>query len=280
LSCVVHSSIYSDVARWIFGIDSIDGNSDVIQKAIHGCKEKLDHARIPNTGAIHFVANQIKLREYALHCDLNPRLFIVPVMTVQQMKDWNGEGYEAIVLAADWNDFEASSVYVEIGMQSCRDNGDLATPQQIHTACTTLKAVVLGLHYSIRHRHGVISRDLVGQAESLAVFEEFRTKVGHSKEAIVPECKPLAESTRDVRVRLIRFQSHSAEDGHPAPDPMLLCVKSGVNWSWRNGQQLLPGCEPDKDDHEYLDSMQDEDDDDDESLDSTQDEEDESLDFE
>jgi hypothetical protein len=115
----------------------------------------------------------------------------------------------------------------------------------------------------------------------LAVFDEYRTKVGHCKEAIVPECKPLTESTRDVRVRLIRFQNHSAEDGHPAPDPMLLCVKSGVNWSWRSGQQVLPGCEPDKDvDDEVLDvSMLDTEDDDGKSLNSMHDEgNDESLD--
>jgi hypothetical protein len=229
---VINASMYSDVARWIFGTENFrDG--DVIQKVIHGSKRSADGPRVPLTGARHFVANMIKLREQATHYDLNPGLFIVPVMTVQQMKDWNGEAYDAIVLAGDCDEFSASTVYVEIGMTSCEDE-DLATSHQINTAEMALRAVVLGLHYSIRHRRDIVDDDMSDERDSSAVLNALRNRVGQSNEAIVP-----GRNRAEHRVRLIHFRSHSDRAGHPAPDPMLLFVKAAINWSRRNNQQVL-----------------------------------------
>jgi hypothetical protein len=265
---LTNASMYSDVARWIFGMDSDRGNRVVLQKAIHGSKEGgPDNPRVPATGARHFVANKIKLREQATHYDLNPRLFIVPVMTEQQMKDWKGEAYDAIVLAGDFDDFSASTVYVEIGMTS---DGDLATPEQINTARKALKAVVLGLHYSIRHRRRIVDSDLVGQKESLEALKQLRQRIDQSNEAIVPGGIPLTGISNEIRVRLIWFGSHSDISKHPAPDPMLLCVKAAINWSWRNNQQLLAaGEQPDtEEDHDdFLDDSEQNEESDDESLD-------------
>jgi hypothetical protein len=184
-------------------------------------------------------------------------------MTEQQMKDWKGEAYDAIVLAGDFDDFSASTVYVEIGMTL---DGDLATPEQINTARMALKAVVLGLHYSIRHRRRIVDRDLVGQKESLEALKQLRQRIDQSNEAIVPGGIPLTGISNEIRVRLIRFGSHSDISKHPAPDPMLLCV----NWSWRNNQQLLAaGEQPDveEDDHDdFLDDSEQNEENDDESL--------------
>ena len=40
-------------------------------------------------------------------------------------------------------------------------------------------------------------------------------------------------------VRLIKFSDHWNDEGHPAPDPLLLVVRAAITWSWRHGQKLL-----------------------------------------
>jgi hypothetical protein len=235
---VTNGSMYSDVVRWIFGSSAF--SSDVAQKLIHGTRPSSNDPRIAHTGAVHLVSNKIRLNKQRAHFDTNPRVLIVPVLTVKQMKEWEGEAYDAIVLAGGNGDFSASEVYSDLHMNGGETS--VATPVQVDTARKSLAAIVLGLMYSLNERTTILKSDLSDVSrEILLGFQANTAPCIHGQGIAVPEAK---SPTDQIRVCLIRFQGHSESGGHPAPDPMLLGVKAAVNWSRRNSEQMLAAAEP------------------------------------
>jgi hypothetical protein len=230
----------------IFGDSDLSG--EVVQKLIHGSKESPNGSRIAHTGAVHLVSNKIRLNKQAEHFDKNPRVLIVPILTVDQMKTWNGDAYDAIVLAGGYGDFSAIQVYCELLMY--RDEMTDAMPHQVETARESLTAIVLGLMYSLHERTNSLLRDLGDNEVSKRILRDFRANTTGPYQGLgiaVPESK---SPTDQIRVCLIRFQDHSKSGGHPAPDPILLGVKSAVNWSRRHSQQMLAQDLEDDDDDE------------------------------
>ena len=59
---------------------------------IHGSKKK---SRLRHTGIKHLVSNRIRLDNQARYLDNAPCILIVPVMSLEAMKNWNGDKYDA-----------------------------------------------------------------------------------------------------------------------------------------------------------------------------------------
>jgi hypothetical protein len=261
----INASMYSDVARWVFAVeDSQDSVADmkIVQKLIHGAKRdpkkrkqaakyrsakdaKERNKRLDCTGLKHMASNKIRLRNQAEFFDQKPCLLIVPVLTVDEMKAWNGEGYNAVVIAGEYDSTNAAEVYKSIGLREgvVKD----ATRSEIEIARTSLEAVVLGLSYSLFHRSQKVEVGLSKQA--LERLDELRKRPSaiDLSGIIVPKRSDLS----GVRVARVTFAHHNSTKGHPAPDPLLLAVKSSINWSWRNKQKLLAAGErPDEDEED------------------------------
>ena len=72
-------------------------------------------SRISGTGLKHLNLNKISLNDQANHYDCNPHIIIVPIMTIEEMRDYDGtRGYEAIVVtganSAGVMDFDEADV--------------------------------------------------------------------------------------------------------------------------------------------------------------------------
>jgi hypothetical protein len=80
---------------------------------------------------------------------------IVPVMTLDEVKGWDGGGYDALVMAGTYGE-----VYLDIGfvcaVMGMQDRGTTASDVEIEVARSVLKQVVCGLAHSLmRERTGI-----------------------------------------------------------------------------------------------------------------------------
>jgi hypothetical protein len=229
------ASTYSDVARCVLGLP--DDAPEDIQQTIHGSLND-QGARIPGTGIKHSPDNKIRLCCHAECFDDDACVVIVPIMTLNQMKDWDHGEYSAIVLAGGYEDVSAALTYRALEMTEL---GALATPFEIETARQSLAQVVEGLAYSLVHRQEQRQENSLDPAMR-KLLDSFRTalQTPDRTRLIVPE----ASGNDNLCVRKVKFHAHAAVRvrrcaSHVAPDPLLLVIKSAINWSWRHGQQLL-----------------------------------------
>ena len=58
--------------------------------------------KIPKVGIKHFSSNRILLRDQEEYFDQNYCVLIIPNMKVDEVMNWSGDGYDAIVLVADY----------------------------------------------------------------------------------------------------------------------------------------------------------------------------------
>jgi hypothetical protein len=196
--------------------------------------------RMEFTGVKHFPTNKIRLSLQQFYFDETPCVIIVPIMSLQQVLDWDGAGYRAIVLAGGHDDTTAADVYRGIHASfvppglSLEDV--LASGPDIEMARVLLTAVVRGLAYSLHHTSNLLEAKLSLNASKIL------TELRHTFTSHIPNTIQVPSDGRspyrDVHARVVKFVDHG-NDGHPAPDPLLLAVKSAINWSWRNQQKLL-----------------------------------------
>ena len=132
---------------------------NILQKCIHGFgeilsrKRKIDSPsnddsaqqkqgnRKDGVGIKHFFTNRILLENQKQCFDDLYCLFIIPIMTIEQVKNWNGSSYSAIVLAWNGRRVSASTVYQKIG--ATRGKIDFANENKCNTACSLLKSMIL-----------------------------------------------------------------------------------------------------------------------------------------
>jgi hypothetical protein len=113
-NCYTESNVFGNVMYNIETSTDILMNYMYEQRCIHGFKLQ-EGLKQDNVGIKHFPTNQIRLQQYQAYFDEKPCVLIIPIMNVEQMRDWNGEAYDAIVLAGEWKGYTASCVYNAIG---------------------------------------------------------------------------------------------------------------------------------------------------------------------
>jgi hypothetical protein len=94
------------------------------------------------TGLKHSVFNKLRLRGQGFDYDSNPCIMIVPVMTLNEVKAWDGAGYNALVMAGP------REFTTDMGMLT---RGPTATFEEIETARSMLHQVLCGLAHSLTH---------------------------------------------------------------------------------------------------------------------------------
>jgi hypothetical protein len=244
------ASLFFDVVTWALGFrDNVQWWT--LQKAIHGAKEMSSQpvSRTALTGIKHSVSNKIRLACQFDFFDQNPCVLIIPILDLDEMKRWNGEGYNAIVMCGSIEDesvlpsviIRASKVCQRIGMI---ERGPIASDAQIEKARQLLERVLLGMAHSLLHRE-IWNR--LPEAENLR--RSFRSTTG-IKKLLVPDA---IASTENLKVRVVTFSNcdapADARADHPAPDPLLLSVKAAINWSRRHHQGLrAAGERPEEED--------------------------------
>ena len=162
--------------------------------------------------------------------------------------NWNGEGYKALVMVGGWEDTDAATVCKVIDMDP---PGDVATEPEIEEARKLLQRVVLGMAYWMKNRSEAFGRQLPVDSALQKTLNDLR---GHFTTVTGAGVKvPVAKSGQDngpLKIRIVEFSDVRVEDGHPAPDPLLLAVRAAATWSWRNEQKLKAAAEPQEDEDE------------------------------
>jgi hypothetical protein len=208
-----------------------------MRKAIHG-PALAGGKRVDHSGIKHFVTNKARIPGQDLCMDRNPCLLIVPIMTAENARDWDGGEYEAIVLMDQWKEkdgsVKVSLAEVASGTNMGKDlDGPLATMAEIETARDFLQFLLLAIFTA----HGKPP-------------EGAPVPTGLPTITVPLSLKPDLETPR---VRKIKFAAHRGDmDLHPAPDPILLASKAAVVFSTRHDQPLAAAAEP-QDDDEWTD---------------------------
>ena len=241
----LQASLYYNVGKWVFGLGN-ETPMEAVHKMIHGCKHKNDCNRISNVGLKHFACNKIRLMSKKAFFDKDPSFMIIPTLSIAQIIEWNGQGYDAIVLmgAKDKN-FRA----VAEGLRFTR-KGVEASEAEIEICRVNVVAALKALAASLSSTPstGLTDKHL----EELKKYRDGLAQTGGTRGVKVPSNR----NTKELRpIRKVSFVSQNEDGGHPAPDPMLLLIKSSIIWSKYHNQQLLPAGEIDSDDEISESSM-------------------------
>jgi hypothetical protein len=195
---------------------------------------------------------------------------ILPIMTVEQVRDWKGTRYDAIVLAGDWTDknnsfIEAAEIYKVIRATDGMLNGAgeirlhlLANEAEREMARATLEEMILSVTRSFLEKTNDLDEtlaylekvDTVNRrtiTENCDGIEQALAKLQQSGQVLVPRnptpTDPSSTSTiTDLKVRKISFSAATDINNNPAPDPILLLAKAVSNMLKRQELKLLPDC--------------------------------------
>ena len=253
------ASHWFHIVPWVLYTNKEELSWDFLQKCIHGStnvadaghengSKKSGATKLPKFGIKHFPTNRIHMTAQATYFDTYPCVIIVPIMSVDNVRDWKGERYDAIVLAGDWKDekkkplvdVKASVVYTSIkaAMNFGVERGveeDLANKFQCATACTLLEKMILGVCQAFRDSN-LLRENLYPKGNN--IFEELESQLIDNT-APVPEMKFW---TNEIKVRKITFKQRSEDNQKDAPDPLLLLAKAASNWLKRHKMEILPAC--------------------------------------
>jgi hypothetical protein len=269
---VDRASVYFAVAQCALAMNDLPSGTrermKVLQKSIHGTLSASSGRRIENSGMKHFPTNKIRLAHERVYFSERPCIVIVPIMSLQAMIDWNGQGYRAVVLAGNHHDAPAFEVYraIRAGFLSpgTRLSDVLASKGDSERARQLLTAVVRGLAYWLHHPDHLLESKLSIGADKILSDLRRNFASSHTQRTVcVPDSR--VPPNQSVHVRVVTF-ADPGNYGHQAPDPLLLAVKSAINWSWRNQQKLLAVGEPPEEEdemavlalelhHEYIQSL-------------------------
>jgi hypothetical protein len=190
---------------------------------------------IVHTGLKHSIFNKLRLRGQGELYDRKPCIMIVPILTLDAVKNWDGAGYDALVVAGPHLRTTIGVVCSGMGML---ERGKTAEFEDISVARNMLDQVVRGLAHSLMRQ----DRDIPN--EQINAWEELRRPF--QAPDVLGVKVPIPVTTNQIiRVRQVTF---GGDGGHPAPDPLLLSIKAAINWSWRHHQKLLPAGELSDDD--------------------------------
>ena len=208
----MNASLYDDVAAWTLALPA-NTSSIILQKSIHGSRKNVGTSRIMHTGLKHSVFNKLRLRGQAQLYDRASCIMIVPVMTLESVKGWDGSGYQALVMAGQHCQTSIDVVCSGIGMLVV---GQTATDENIEVARNMLDQVVRGL------AHSLFRPDRVVPAQQRQALEDLKRRFQAPESVKIP-----TSTNQNIRVRMVNFGGDSV---HPAPDPLLLTIKAAINW--------------------------------------------------
>lgn len=285
-----NASLYHHVAIWFFGIQR-DDTPSFVQKLIHGSskpnptpgsaeplqrstsprsvrrstlaqrsqrstsaerpKQSGSGRRVNLTGLKHMPCNMIRLSGQARYFDTKPCLIIVPILSLQEAKTWQGHGYSALFMISRGSKEKGKAegldeVAAAVNMLKF---GATANQSDIDMARDLLAATLKGLAFALFQKsaeHMPWVEDLSDDSKKvLNDLQANATVVSGEESILVPKDRlGYTKLVRKITFAPV-FGTQGNDHGHPAPDPLLLAVKAGVNWSAFHKQQLLPAGEDD-----------------------------------
>lgn len=227
-------------------------------------KEKTT-SRIHHSGYLHSVSNKLRLQGQAGVVDGDqPKMLIIPAMTLDDAKEWRGQGYTAAILVGlpdsdvplgyALDEEREKMVYSDISLNTPKlysdlkqGNGALLTMTNVQEeneymrkASESLAATVLGIAQYVRTLE---TCDLSLLQPKNQVLLKDRSRSRHAQ-VLVPQFKRSGERP----ILFVRFGDQTGGSQkmelHPAPDPLGLLCKAANAFSIMVGQKLLANQDP------------------------------------
>lgn len=239
-ACVEDTNRWWFTADLLFQQERLSWTREARLRAIHGAKQH--GRRLPHTGIKHLCSNKIKLNGQDMYFDGKPCLVLVPILSTEETRSWNGTPYSAIAVIGAWEQANLETVAHNLHMTHV--SSQVATETELAMATELLRTCLKAIHYAVKSawddRRGWPGVD----REWLTETKRDRTERVVSDDVAIPN-----GFDRDARVLKITFRGHNGEgSGHLAPDPILLAAKAAVNFARRRDTLLLKAAaEPQED---------------------------------
>ena len=221
----------SRAARWISILQPIlavkiepkqSKSTFLYEKMVEGFRRTVNSDRTDRSGLIFQPYNNICLKGQAIWFDEKPSCCIFPILSFSEMVNWDGAAYEAIFMGS-----EASAV-LEVGANRkviLQCGGDDPRVQTAFSGFRDAASTMLGFLKAYGNQGKDDSEFLKASEVDLLLKSLGKTFFF-----------PLANTSSDVKYRIVKFSGAKAlgdtpdPDGHPAPIPLLLVAKSLNAW--------------------------------------------------
>lgn len=224
------------VAEFLFGANSGVWDDEAwkkIRRLVHGTNEtdtSGNKRRMDGTGIKHMMTNKIRLCSQEIYFDQHPSIVIVPIMDKPSALEWKtGEEYAAIILIDKQADEEdvPEGHRISLNTVACMTEFSRATAElptasgeEIEKAITLLQVYTRAIHYAQTKRKPP-------QLE----FDDYKGEFFYPK---------IHKNFDGYKVRKISFSN----EGHPAPDPLLLVTKAIANIQMRHKFKMMAAADP------------------------------------
>ena len=232
----------------------------------HGTKEGKQRAY--GTGIRHFVANKARIDQQEKLLDKNyPQVLILPIRTRRECLDWNGEGYDAIVMIGMDKDSKSYLWALEAaGMTKVeRMKASHASKTELDAALLLMRQMTFALVQSLVNFKPpqVVANADGGAKETMEDAIQKRhgrmqrfSNLMRSKRVSVPKVGSFSVDEHFRGICKISFSQDKEKKLHLPPDPLLLVARAAVVWSVRKGFRLRASALPEDDYDWAFDEMQ------------------------
>jgi hypothetical protein len=242
------------------------------QKCLHGSKDN-NGRKVEDVGIKYFQSNQIQLSGQRIYLDMNTCVLIIPILPAEEVRMWNGNGYDAIVLAGGYKngrgydhddddddeaiEIKAAKAYIAIEALEGITAQDVAEKKHCFAEeddCEKARLLLEQMIFCVSSASirsigecGVLDNYDSTTADTYAKetyglwSTAINTIIENNYQVPIPISKGWMQDK--TKVRKISFSGRTDEDcNNPAPDPVLLVAKAASNWLKRNYLPILPGC--------------------------------------
>ena len=231
-----HALTWDYPACAVLGLDvETNVDTDVIRKALLGCRDSEARRQRKYPGIRNLLCNIVRMSNQGHYFDNDPYVFVFPICSLDSVKNWAGQGYDAIVIC------ESAHVSQRIGMTMVSlETATTATLDEIHTAVGLASTICEFLGHSVLQK----TPNRVNQYQDngdIVAYQQFREE----KKTSVPFCPSTLHHKPVFKISFAGHDDNDAQGKHPAPDPMLLAFKTCNNWCRKHdGFRMVAGAEP------------------------------------
>ena len=255
----------------VVGLDEKNSDITTMLKATCGCQNPDNNKRrFEFEGVLHFVSNRLYLAQQKHLIDGDsPKMLVVPLLSLDQIRSWAGTGYDAVVLVGEPDsetpvDNPMSDEDVHQAFLAARMNNDdieTAEPEQVIHAAGILKDGVVALaEMLLSMSENELDAVQVVDLKSAERLRKARQNLTNSGGGVnVPDVINDNITKDDCRVMRVSFSAHSEDEPshHVAPDPLLLLLKAANVYGRLTGMDFLAnGVIPTIDSESDLEQME------------------------
>ena len=235
----------------VVGLDEKNSDITTMLKATRGCQNPDNKRPFEFEGVLNFVGNRLYLSHQKKLIDgKNPKMLVVPLLPLDQIRSWAGTGYDAVVLVGEPDsetpvDNPMTDDAVHMAFRAARMNNDdikTAGPQQVIHAAGILKGGVVALaEMLLSMSENELNAVQAVDQESAERLRKARQNLTNSGGVNVPDVINDNIAKDDCHVMLVSFSAHSEDEPphHVAPDPLLLLLKVANVFGRLTGMDFL-----------------------------------------